>query len=53
MTALRLACVLLALDALIGFAAVAGWPRWAWLHRAVDRCEVEADGLRERQGVRA
>jgi hypothetical protein len=49
MNALKLACALWSRDALIGLVAIAGWPRWAWAHRAVDACEVAAEALRERQ----
>uniref|UniRef100_I2PZC1 Uncharacterized protein n=1 Tax=Desulfovibrio sp. U5L TaxID=596152 RepID=I2PZC1_9BACT len=52
MNALRLAAVILARDALIGLVASLGWPRWPWASRAVDRCEVVAEGLRERREAR-
>lgn len=52
MTAIRLALALWAREGIISLVALAGWPRWAWLHRAVDRCEIAVEALRLRE-VRA
>ncbi len=53
MHALKLACALWTRDGIISLVALAGWPRWAWAHRAVDRCEAVAEALRGRREVRA
>lgn len=53
MKALQLAALILARDALIGLVASLGWPRWPWLHRAVDRCQGAAEALRSREEVGA
>lgn len=53
MNTLRLAAILWTRDAVISLVALAGWPRWSWAHRAVDRLEVLAEALAEKSGVRA
>lgn len=53
MNTLRPAAILWIRDALIGLLAFAGWPRWSWAHRAVDRLEVLAEALAKKSGVRA
>jgi hypothetical protein len=53
MTSFKLAFILWARDTVIGMVAVAGWPRWPWAHRAVDRLEIMSESLREHVKARA